>query len=101
MPREELRDLQWKRLKKQMHYIYYNSAFYRQTFRSAGAHPEDINSIEDFRALPIFLDKEKDRLTQEKSRQELGHPLGEYLCTNIKNVRAIHTTSGTTGLPVF
>ncbi|EFK09282.1 conserved hypothetical protein [delta proteobacterium NaphS2] len=101
MSREELRDLQWQRLQKQMRYVYYNSNFYRKTFRDAGAHPDDVKSIDDFRRLPIFLDKEKDRLTQEKTREDEGHPFGEYLCTSTRNVRAMHTTSGTTGLPVF
>jgi len=101
MSRDELRSLQWQRLKKEMRYIYYNSSFYRQTFKDIGAHPDDIKSIDDFTRLPIFLDKEKDRLTQEKTREQEGHPFGEYLCTSPKNVRAMHTTSGTTGVPVF
>ena len=101
MSRDELREVQWQRLKRQMRYVYYNSEFYRKTFHKAGAHPDDVKSIEEFRHLPIFLDKEMDRLTQEKTREEEGHPFGEYLCTSTKNVRAMHTTSGTTGLPVF
>ena len=101
MSRDELRHVQWTRLKKQMRYVYYNSTLYRETFRKAGAHPDDVKGIDDFRALPVFLDKEKDRLTQEKTRAEQGHPFGEYLCSSPKHVRALHTTSGTTGLPVF
>lgn len=101
MSREELREVQWQRLRKQIRYVYYNSSFYREAFKEAGAHPDDIRGIDDFRKLPIFLDKEKDRLTQEKTREQEGHPFGEYLCTSPKNVRAMHTTSGTTGIPVF
>jgi phenylacetate-CoA ligase len=101
MSRDELRDVQWTRLKKQMRYIYYNSDFYREQFREVGAHPDDIKSIDDFRTLPIFLDKERDRLTQEKTIQGQSHPFGEYLCSSPKHVRALHTTSGTTGMPVF
>jgi len=101
LPREELRELQWKKLRKQMRYIYYHSAFYRQQFQALGIHPDGIKDIEEFRQLPTFLDKERDRLTQERTRQEQGHPFGEYLCTPLQNVRAISTTSGTTGMPVF
>ncbi|MFC1820425.1 phenylacetate--CoA ligase family protein, partial [Thermodesulfobacteriota bacterium] len=91
----------YKRLQKQMRYIYYNSSYYRKTFVDAGAHPDDIKTIEDFRNLPIFIEKERDRLSQEKTREEQGHTFGEYLCCSPRDVRAIHTTSGTTGLPVF
>jgi phenylacetate-CoA ligase len=101
LSREEMRELQWKKLRKQMRYIYYYSEFYRKQFLALGIHPDEIKDIEGFRNLTPFLDKERDRETQEKTRREDGHPFGEYLCTSPKNVRAIHSTSGTTGLPVF
>lgn len=101
MPREELRKLQWTKLQKQMDYIYANSSYFKNKFDEIGATPQDIRSIEEFRQLPIFMDKIKDRQSQEISREKLGHPFGEYLCTSPKNVRAIHSTSGTTGLPVI
>ena len=62
MSRDALREIQWQRLEKQMRYVYYNSDFYRKTFVEIGAHPDDIKSIEDFRNLPIFIEKERDRL---------------------------------------
>jgi phenylacetate-CoA ligase len=101
MPRDGLRELQWKKLRKQMRYVYYHSNFYREQFQALNIHPDEIKDIEEFRKLPPFINKEKDRLSQEKTRAEQGHPWGEYLCTDPRNVRAIHTTSGTTGLPVF
>ena len=101
LPREELRELQWKKLRKQMRYIYYHSEFYRKQFQTLGIHPDEIKDLEEFRKLPPFLNKEMDRQSQEKTRKEQGHPFGEYLCTDPRNVRAIHTTSGTTGMPVF
>jgi phenylacetate-CoA ligase len=101
MPRDELKKLQWKKLKKQMRYIYDKSELYRNKFREAGTHPDKIKSIEEFRELPIFMNKLTDRDTQEVTRKKYGHPFGEYLCVEPKDVRAIHSTSGTTGLPVF
>ncbi len=101
LPREELRELQWKKLRKQMRYVYYNSVFYREQFQALGIHPDGIKDIEEFRQLPPFLDKERDRLTQERTRREQGHPFGEYICAPLEDVRAISTTSGTTGTPVF
>lgn len=75
--------------------------FYRAWFQSLGIHPDDIRDLEGLRQLPPFLNKVKDRMSQEKTRQDKGHPWGEYLCIDPRNMRAIHTTSGTTGMPVF
>lgn len=101
IPRDELKKLQWKKLKKQMRYIYDKSEFYRNKFHETGIHPDDIRSIEEFRELPIFINKTIDRETQEVTREKYSHPFGEYLCVEPQDVRAIHSTSGTTGLPVF
>jgi phenylacetate-CoA ligase len=97
----EMRRLQWEKLKRQMSYCYDNSAFYRRKFEEAGVHPDAIKSVEEFRRLPTFLNKELDRELQEKTRQSEGHPFGEYLCTSSRAVRAVHSTSGTTGIPTF
>lgn len=101
MSRDEIRALQWKKLGKQMNYIYSNSSYFKDRFDAAGAHPNDIKSIEEFRSLPVFMDKTSDRESQEVSRKKHGHTFGEYLCASPKDVRAIHSTSGTTGTPVF
>jgi len=101
MPREKLRKLQWEKLKKQMLYIYDNSSYFKKRFDDAGLHPNDLKSIEEFRNLPVFMDKKSDRESQEVSREKYGHPFGEYLCASPKGICAIHSTSGTTGVPVF
>ncbi len=101
MSRDELKKLQWEKLKKQMCYIYDKSELYRKKFVEIGVHPDDVRDIEEFRELPIFINKMIDRETQEVSREKYGHPFGEYLCVAPEDVRAIHSTSGTTGLPVF
>jgi phenylacetate-CoA ligase len=101
MTRDELRDLQWKKLTRQMLYIYDHSSYFKKRFDDVGVHPADIRTIDAFRELPIFMDKQSDRETQEISRERLGHPFGEYLCASPRDVRAIHSTSGTTGIPVF
>lgn len=101
MSRDELRKLQWKKLKKQMRYIYDHSSYFKTRFDDIGIHPDGIKDMEAFRELPIFMDKIMDRETQERTREKEGHPFGEYLCVAPKDVRAIHSTSGTTGQPVF
>ena len=101
LSREALRDLQWKKLTRQMDYIYNNSNYFKERFDRCGAHPGDIKSIDEFRKLPLFMDKKSDRESQEVSREKHGHTFGEYLCADPRDVRAIHSTSGTTGTPVF
>ncbi len=98
---EEIREIQFNKLQKQMKYCYDNSPFYRTKFVQAGAEPGDIQSMEHFRQLPPFLNKEEDRLSQEKSRQRFGHPFGLQLCSDPKKVIATNATSGTTGNPTF
>ena len=101
MPRDELKKLQWTRLKKQMAYIYEKSELYRNKFKEIGIHPDQIKTIEEFRQLPIFINKLIDRDTQDATLRNHGHPFGEYLCVSPRDVRAIQSTSGTTGIPVI
>jgi phenylacetate-CoA ligase len=101
MPRDELCNLQWRKLRKQMRYIYNSSSFFRNRFDDIGLHPDDVKDMEAFRELPIFMDKLTDRETQERTRENEGHPFGEYLCVTPQEVCAVHSTSGTTGQPVF
>lgn len=99
--RPEIEKLQWEKLQKQMRYVYQKSTYYRSKFDECGTTPEKIRSLQDFRELPVFIDKPADRNTQDASRESEGHPFGEYLCVSPREVRAVHSTSGTTGVPVF
>ena len=101
LSQEQLKEVQWQKLKKQIRYCFHNTEFYHKKFLDAGAYPEDIKDIEDFRKLPTFLDKEEDRQIQEESRKRYGHSFGLNLCADPQNVRAVHSTSGTTGVPTF
>ena len=101
LPIEEIRKLQFRRLRKQMNYIYDHSDFYRNKFIKCGVKPKDIRSLDDFRNLPIFITKEEHRECQDQSLRESGHPFGTILCTPLKNVVGVSATSGTSGLPTF
>ena len=101
-PLEEFREIQWRKLQRQMQYIYDNSPhFYRPQFVAAGVHPRDVKSFEDFRRLPIMRTKEMDREAQEDSARRYGHPYGTYLCAPLEKVVHIYCTSGTSGQPSF
>ena len=101
IPREEMERLRLERLKKQLKYCYQKSEFYKKKFDQAGAKPEDIKTWDDFRRLPVFMTKDDERISQQDSREKLGHPFGMHLCAPQEQIVMVGTTTGTTGLPTF
>jgi len=53
LPLNEIKDIQWKRLKKILEHIYNNNEFYRDYFESVNLTPNDIKKPEDMLKLPI------------------------------------------------
>jgi len=99
---DRVRSVQVERLRKQISYLYDNSPhFFKRKFDVIGVRPEDVRTWEDFRNLPVFRNKEEDRLAQDESMERYGHPYGTYLCAPIEQVVHIYCTSGTSGLPTF
>jgi phenylacetate-CoA ligase len=80
---------------------YEHSAFYRSRLDELGAQPPKIGGVDDLGRLPVLLGKDDERDLQERSRAELGHPFGEHLCVEPREVVAVSSTSGTTGTPTF
>ena len=97
---EEMRALQWRRLKKQLKYDYENSIYYREKFKGVGATPQDIRSFEDFQRLPL-MSKDEHRKAQQESIDRFGHPYGLITCAPIEKIIRISSTSGTTGVPTL
>jgi phenylacetate-CoA ligase len=95
MPLESLRQLQRKRLKKQINYVYSHSRFYRKKFRQAGLNPGDIKTLDDLQKLPFT---EKDEL---RNSQEIESPFGLHLCIPRSEVAWAPSTSGTSGVPLI
>src|SRR5512136_2408592 len=52
MAREELEELQLRRLKSIVEKVYRNVAFYQKKFQQAAVTPQDINSLADISRLP-------------------------------------------------
>lgn len=97
---DALRDLQLERLKKQVAYNYQRSEVHRRKFIEAGAHPEDIQTFEDFARIPLMT-KDEHRQVQEEGLDRYGDP-GHYLrCADPSEVVRINATSGTTGTPTL
>jgi phenylacetate-CoA ligase len=98
---EEMKALQWKRLKKQLQYNYANSYYYREEkFQKAGLSPQDIKTFEDFQKIPLMT-KDEHRWTQEESLRRFGHPYGLITCASREKIIRINSTSGTTGQPTL
>lgn len=88
MPREEIEELQLKRLKSTVRNAYDNVPFYRQKLKESGVHPDDIKKREDVTKLPFT--------TKEDLRD--NYPFGLFAVSPEELVR-VHTSSGTSGKP--
>lgn len=88
MSRDEIINLQSKRLVKEVSYVYHNVEYYRKKMQKAGLEPGDIRGIEDVTKLP-YTTKEDLRIT---------YPFGMFAAPMSEIVRT-HASSGTTGKP--
>ncbi len=86
MNREQLRELQSKRLADVVKRVYENVPYYRAKMDAIGLKPEDIKSIDDITKLPYT----------EKHDLRANYPFGLF-ATDKKNIVRIHASSGTTG----
>ncbi|UCD57909.1 MAG: phenylacetate--CoA ligase [Candidatus Hydrogenedentota bacterium] len=89
MPREQLRELQLRRLKSVVRRVYKNVSYFRSRLDDLGLKPADIKSLDDVQKLP-FITKHELRET---------YPFGLF-ATPMKDVVRIQSSSGTTGKPV-
>jgi len=88
-PLDELKNLQFKRLRRLMEYIYNNNKFYHKKLRDAQIKPDNIKSLNDIQKLPF--------LTKQDLRE--FYPFG-LVCTKMDDIVEVHASSGTTGKPV-
>ena len=88
-PLKELKDLQLKRLKNIIKYVYNKNEFYHKKLKNANIIPQDIKTLNDIENIPF--------LTKHELREY--YPFG-LLCTSIDDVIEVHASSGTTGKPV-
>ncbi len=88
MPRDELKILQFYRLKRQLRRVYERVPAYRKKMEEAGIKPEDIRSLEDIRYLPFT--------TKDDFRE--NYPYGLF-AVDMEEIVRVHSSSGTTGKP--
>ncbi|MFB8762071.1 phenylacetate--CoA ligase PaaK [Nocardiopsis alba] len=85
---DELRALQFDRLRRTLEHAYTNVPLYRRRFDEAGVRPEDLRTLED---LALFPHTTKDDLRD-------NYPFGMFAVPQ-ERVSRIHASSGTTGKP--
>ena len=90
MSRDEMSDLQGKRLHKLVELVYHNVPFYRSKMQTLDLTPEDIRSIEDITKLPF---------TTKQDLRDI-YPVGLQAASQSEIVR-VHASSGTTGNPTI
>ena len=88
MSREQMRELQGKRLQKLVQYVYHNVPFYREKMQAMNIMPDDIKTIDDIKKLPFT--------TKQDLRD--NYPFGLNAVPQSEIVR-VHASSGTTGRP--
>ncbi len=90
MSRDEMSDLQGKRLHKLVTLVYHNVPFYRNKMQVMDVSPDDIRTIEDIVKLPFT--------TKQDLRD--NYPYGLQAASQSEIVR-VHASSGTTGNPTI
>ena len=88
LSRSEIEEIQLKKLKETVRYIYEKVAPYRQKMDEAGVKPEDIQSLEDLTNLPFTY----------KADFRDNYPMGLF-AVDRKDLVRFHASSGTTGKP--
>jgi phenylacetate-CoA ligase len=88
MSREELKKIQFERLREVVSRVYERVPFHRENFIKAGVKPEDIKSLEDIQRLPFM----------KKTDLRENYPFNLF-AVDMKEVVRIHGSSGTKGKP--
>ena len=88
LPRNELRDLQDRMLRKTIHNAYESVPYYRELFRKSGLTPDDFRGIEDLRRIPLLHRRD---IVQNYPGRMLAKGLTPAL---------VRVSGGTTGAPM-
>jgi phenylacetate-CoA ligase len=85
---DELRSLQLERLRWSLKHAYDHVEHCRRTFDAAGAHPDDVRSLDDLARFPFLV----------KQNFRDHYPFGLFAVPRERLAR-LHASSGTTGKP--
>jgi phenylacetate-CoA ligase len=85
--KEELKKLQWHKLKSLLQHAYKNVPYYHSQFKKSGIIPEDIKEQNDFKQLPFL------------TKNDIRNNFSDLKAKNIKHFIP-DCTSGSTGTPM-
>jgi phenylacetate-CoA ligase len=89
MKKEELQQLQMRKLKMLLRHAYENVPYYHELFRKSGFRPTDFGKLEDLQKIPVLR------------RSDLRSKLNELVARNVKKSELVSCkTSGTTATPL-
>ena len=97
LPADRMRSLQEARLLARLPIAWAGSSLLRREWKAAGAHPDDLRSLDDFRRAVPTVHKEMVR----QFRDDTGDPYGGMSLLAADVPCDVHTSSGTTGAPTF
>lgn len=86
LPKDELKELQLKRIQDLCARLYANVPFYQRKFDEIGITPKDIKTLSDIKYLPFT----------EKQDLRDNYPFGMFAMPK-ENIVRLHASSGTTG----
>lgn len=95
MPRANIERLQESRILQLIPYVYGQSALVREVWEHAGVTPDDIRSLDDFKAKAPFITKDDMR----RFRDRHDDPFCGLTCSGPPHLRGVGFTTGTTGDP--
>ncbi|SLM93178.1 Phenylacetate-coenzyme A ligase [Corynebacterium casei] len=88
--RDEISDLQLRRLKETLNYVYRKVPHYREEFDNLGIHPSDLKELGDIAKFPLT----------DKETLRSNYPFG-MSGVNGDEIARVHASSGTTGSPTI
>lgn len=91
LPREELRALQLRKLRRMCEWAYATTPFHKRKFDAAGFKPDQLRILDDIRRIPFMTREEWMESLVEKPM------FGDLLATDPVNAIRYHLTSGTSG----
>ncbi|MBC7341102.1 MAG: AMP-binding protein [Clostridia bacterium] len=95
IPADELRKLEFWKLRQLLSYVTETSPFYRRMWDRSGFNPDQVRTIEDLARIPLITKNDL-----RKSQAEGGR-LGGHCCAPLSDVVRVQGTSGTTGQLVY
>lgn len=94
LPRERLEELQLKRFRERMQYLYDRSPMFRRKYDESRVRPSDIRTLDDIRHVPFVV---KEELRESQAQHP---PWGDFPCIPPEEGVRVFQTTGTTGIPV-